>query len=389
MAAKKMTLDELKTLANKAAGRNCTTTVDKLPRRRVRTSGIVALDLALGGGYPIGGIVEIWGREATYKSTIAKIAMSICQKGGGQVANLDVEKRDEHQFDLNHRVGLDPANVLTTRASYAEEYASAAVALISAGVDMISVDSIGAMTRMSWEDRDQTRGLMVGGISQPVNEFMRQILVAFCPEDIDNHETFPKTTVLLVNQSSAVIGGPPTRVPQETSRGGSEKNFVCLHRIQLRRGERLQEKGDEGLETVGRQIKFLSTKNSIAPEDDGTFNLLFYEGEDKRSFLPDNFSTVWEYVTKAGKRVTATGPKWNWLWRDAAAVTGGGGQEVDLLGKGPSAQDFIRENFRYVLREVFRRECFIRPYFTPWEVTDVPPVLLVKGKEVAVVGTDT
>src|SRR3990167_3156551 len=272
-------------LVNDAIGRNCTTTVDKIPPRGTRTTGIIALDLALGGGYPKRGIVEIWGPTASFKSTVVLHAMSVCQQAGGVVGRADVEQRDAHQRDLFDRTRIDVGEMMTCNCFSAEEYCEALATMIRGGGDIVCPDSVGALSGLNWRERDQTKGDAVGGESKPMNRFSRVVNSAFCPEDIEDEATYPQATLILISHAYARIPTSPfDKGPKDTTSGGRTKDYLELQKIKIRRAESLTETVDGKQRETGVVIKFTINKNSIVPEEkDGSFRLLFLDEEAGRS----------------------------------------------------------------------------------------------------------
>ena len=211
-------------------------------------SGSLALDLALGvGGYPKGRIIEIYGPEASGKTTLCLHAMANVQKAGGIAAFIDVE----HAMDPSRaeKIGVDLEKLLISQPDYGEQALEIAETLIrSGGVDLVVIDSVAALVpkaEIEGEMGDAQMGLQARLMSQA----MRKLTAAI-------NKT--KTLVIFTNQIRMKIGvmfGSP-----ETTTGGNALKFYASQRIDIRKIGNIQ----EGEAVIGSRHRVRVKKNKVA-----------------------------------------------------------------------------------------------------------------------------
>lgn len=211
-------------------------------------SGSLALDLALGvGGYPKGRIIEIYGPEASGKTTLCLHAMANVQKAGGIAAFIDVE----HAMDpaRAEKIGVDLEKLLISQPDYGEQALEIAETLIrSGGVDLVVIDSVAALVpkaEIEGEMGDAQMGLQARLMSQA----MRKLTAAI-------NKT--KTLVIFTNQIRMKIGvmfGSP-----ETTTGGNALKFYASQRLDIRKIGNIQ----EGEAVVGSRHRVRVKKNKVA-----------------------------------------------------------------------------------------------------------------------------
>lgn len=211
-------------------------------------SGSLALDLALGvGGYPKGRIIEIYGPEASGKTTLCLHAMANVQKAGGIAAFIDVE----HAMDpaRAEKIGVDLEKLLISQPDYGEQALEIAETLIrSGGVDLVVIDSVAALVpkaEIEGEMGDAQMGLQARLMSQA----MRKLTAAI-------NKT--KTLVIFTNQIRMKIGvmfGSP-----ETTTGGNALKFYASQRLDIRKIGNIQ----EGETVVGSRHRVRVKKNKVA-----------------------------------------------------------------------------------------------------------------------------
>jgi len=218
-------------------------------RMPVVRSGSLSLDLALGvGGYPKGRIVEIYGPEASGKTTLCLHAIANVQKQGGIAAFVDVE----HAVDpiRAEKIGVNLDDLLISQPDYGEQALEIAETLIrSGGVDIVVIDSVAALVpkaEIEGEMGDAQMGLQARLMSQA----MRKLTAAI-------NKT--KTLVIFTNQIRMKIGvmfGSP-----ETTTGGNALKFYASQRIDIRKIANIQ----EGEAVVGSRHRVRVKKNKVAP----------------------------------------------------------------------------------------------------------------------------
>lgn len=215
----------------------------------VVNSGSLALDLALGvGGYPKGRIIEIYGPEASGKTTLCLHAIANVQKQGGTAAFVDVE----HALDplRAKKIGVNLDELLISQPDYGEQALEIAETLIrSGGVDILIVDSVAALVPKSEIEGDMGDSQM-GVQARLMSQAMRKLTAAI-------NKT--KTLVIFTNQIRMKIGvmfGSP-----ETTTGGNALKFYASQRIDIRKIGNIQ----EGDQIVGSRHRVRVKKNKVAP----------------------------------------------------------------------------------------------------------------------------
>ena len=213
------------------------------------SSGSLALDLALGsGGFPKGRIVEIYGPEASGKTTVCLHAIANVQKDGGTAAFIDVE----HALDpvRAQKIGVNLEELLISQPDYGEQALEIAEALIrSGGVDIVIIDSVAALVPKSEIEGDMGDSQM-GTHARLMSQAMRKLTAAI-------NKT--KTLVIFTNQIRMKIGvmfGSP-----ETTTGGNALKFYASQRLDIRKVGNIQ----EGEEVVGSRHRVKVKKNKLAP----------------------------------------------------------------------------------------------------------------------------
>lgn len=236
------------------------------------STGALSLDIALGGrGLPRGRIIEIFGPEASGKTTVALHAVASAQKAGGVAAYIDAE----HALDPSwaKRIGVDLENLLVSQPSHAEEGLKIAEMLIkSNAVDIIVVDSVAALvprSEVEGEIGDTHVGLQARLMSQALRILNPTIART-------------KTCMIFINQLRQKIGvmfGNP-----ETTSGGLALKYYSSVRIDVRKISAVK----DGDETIGARVKARVVKNKVAPPFKQTeFDLMHDRGISREGDLID------------------------------------------------------------------------------------------------------
>lgn len=210
------------------------------------STGIPSLDRALGGGFPEGRIVEIYGGESCGKTLVALTFAAEIQRKGGLVAYIDAE----HAFDpaWAAKNGVDVDNLLFTQPDSGEQALQIAESLIKSGyLDLVIIDSVAALVpekELEGEIGDSNVGLQARLMGQALRKLTGIISKTKC-------------TAIFINQTRAKIGGM-SYGPQDTTAGGKALPFYASVRLNL---ARIETKKDQS----GVVIKAKVIKNKVSP----------------------------------------------------------------------------------------------------------------------------
>jgi len=255
-----------------------------IPDIPVIPTGSLALDIALGvGGIPRGRVVEIFGPEASGKTTLALHIIAEAQKKGGIAGFIDAE----HALDVSYarKLGVKTDDLLISQPDTGEQALEIAEMLVRSGaIDVVAIDSVAALVpkaELEGEMGDAHMGLQARLMSQALRKLTSTISKS-------------NTCVIFVNQIRMKIGvfmGNP-----ETTTGGNALKFYSSVRLDIRRIGAIK----DGQDVIGNRTRVKVVKNKLAPPfKEVEFDIMYGEGISREGDLLD-LAVEKEIVEKSG-----------------------------------------------------------------------------------------
>lgn len=284
------------------------------------TTGSIGLDIALGvGGYPRGRIVEIFGNEASGKSTMCLHAVAEAQRNGGTAAYIDAE----HALDIAYasNLGVDVDELVLSQPENGEQALEIVEKLVSSNAfDIIVVDSVAALVpkaEIEGEMGQSHMGLQARLMSQALRKLTALVAKS-------------KTILIFINQIRQKIGvlyGPNT-----TTTGGNALKFYCSVRLELHKAEAIK----DGDAVIGNRTRVKVVKNKVSPPHRvAEFDIIFGKGVNKLGEILD-FGVQLNVIEKSGAWYSLDGERMG-QGRDAA---------LEYLRNSPKASGLVEETIR-------------------------------------------
>ncbi|HEY9121364.1 MAG TPA: recombinase RecA [Brevefilum sp.] len=302
----------------------------------VISTGSLSLDIALGvGGIPKARITEIYGPEASGKTTICQHIVAECQKKGGTAAFIDME----HALDPVYaaKCGVNVDDLLISQPDMGEQALEITETLVRSGaVDIVVIDSVAALVPRSEIEGDMGDPSM-GTQARLMSQAMRKLSGAI-------NQT--RTAVVFTNQLRHKIGvmfGNP-----ETTSGGNALKFYASVRLDVRRIQSIK----VGSEIIGNRVRVRVVKNKVAaPFRTAEFDIMYNEGISKVGDLVD-LGAEMDIIDKHGS------------WYSYGDIRLGQGRE--------NAKEFLRENEELLeeIEKAVREQAMVAGPKSPWSEED-------------------
>ena len=248
------------------------------------STGCISLDIALGiGGIPKGRVTEIYGPEASGKTTLCQHIVAEAQKSGGVCAFIDME----HALDARYaaKVGVDVEEMYISQPDTGEQALEIADSLVRSGaIDVIIVDSVAALVPRAELEGDMGDATM-GNQARLMSQALRKLSGAIKQSN---------TAVVFTNQLRQKIGvmfGNP-----ETTTGGQALKYYASVRLDVRKLQAIK----SGQQIIGNRVRVRVTKNKVAPPFRQTeFDIMYDQGISRAGDLLD-LGVEHEVIDKRG-----------------------------------------------------------------------------------------
>jgi len=212
------------------------------------STGIASLDSALGGGFPLGRIIELYGLPSGGKSLISLLIIKAAQQKGMSCIYMDVE--DSFDPEWAEKLGVDTKKLVIAQSAIGEDTMEMVCKLLSAKPGIIVVDSVAAMIPREEYEQD---------ISKPT----MALKARFMSRGLAKISALNKQSmVIFINQLRATMA---MWGPQTTTTGGRSLGHYASIRMEVKKGDQLHEEDKKTKPVIGQEVSFNVTKNKTAP----------------------------------------------------------------------------------------------------------------------------
>lgn len=250
MEEKKQVIETVRLRLKKEYGEDCLFYLGSDQRSYIKRlpSGSISLDMALGGGYPIGMVIEMFGHESSGKTTLALTAVAEAQRKGGIAAYIDVEQALDVRYAKN--LGVDVDNLVISQPDSGEDALQIAEVLLRSGaIDILVVDSVSALLprkELEGDIGDSNVGLQARLMGQALRKLTPLAKKVDC-------------TLIFINQLREKVGVMFGN--NEVTPGGRALKFFSSVRLDVRRVGTIK----EGDKFIGNRVRVKTAKNKVAP----------------------------------------------------------------------------------------------------------------------------
>ena len=281
-------------------------TIERIP------TGSISLDIALGGGLPLGRFIEVSGAYSSTKTTQCMHIIAQAQKRGLVCALVDVEGTTDEAYAT--AIGVDFDSLIYSRPDGMEEALQLLLDLQKSGeVHLAVLDSIAAMSTNKEQETTMEETVRMGIPQQLLGEYFRKYQANNNRLEREGKRPF---TIIGINQLREKIGayGDPEYTP-----GGRAKGFACSVDIRLRRGDWISEGTGDNKEIVGQVVKFKIEKNKTFKRmQTGEFDFYFSDNNNAGipEFFNDNYKEIivcaveWGVIDRTGSWFVYNGQKY-------------------------------------------------------------------------------